>query len=127
MACKPTAQIEEGIMVESKDKSSYKQLPENAKWADWLNKDITFIAQKCEMEHQHMLKMSIDGRQPYLCLDTDVSQILAYYLAPSYIKHADNEQFRVYGTLHSMSTDSGKGGKPHTEYYLDLDALDEVK
>ncbi|MFK7948910.1 MAG: hypothetical protein AB8G11_15055 [Saprospiraceae bacterium] len=102
----------------------YEELTGRVKLENYVDKKVTFVASRCKMEYQHMLKSSIDGIPSYICLDSDaVGQVLAYYKMPSDIKNADNIRFRVFGKLGTISG-AGKGGGTHTEYYLDLDYVE---
>ena len=102
----------------------YEQLTAKSKLDNYLDKKVTFVASRCKMEYQHMLKSSPDGTQPYICLDSEAAgQVLAYYGIDADIKNADNIRFRVFGTIGKISG-AGKGGGTHTEYYLDLDYVE---
>lgn len=114
--------------VENLDKttiniSDYEKLPDDAELKNYVDKKVTFVASRCKMEYQHMLKMTIDGVPPYICLDSEAGQLLAYYKIEPNIENKENKQFRVYGTVGQMSG-AGKGGGTHTEYYLDLDYVE---
>jgi hypothetical protein len=102
----------------------YYQLPKKNNPEEWVGKKVTFVAVRCPFEHQHLLKTTLDGTPKYLCLEAEeVGQILAYYGKNTPIRAADALRFRVFGTVGKVSG-AGKGGKMHTEYYLDLDYID---
>ena len=48
----------------------YEQLPNKAKRENYVDKKVTFVASRCTIEHQHMLKTTIDGTPSYICLDS---------------------------------------------------------
>ena len=81
----------------------YEQLTRKVKLENYVDKKVTFVASRCKIEYQHMLKTTIDGTPPYICLDSEVGQLLAYYKMPSDIKNSDNIRFRVFGTLGQIS------------------------
>lgn len=112
--CSPKTAIQMG---------DYEDLPSKAKLENYVGKKVTFVAARCKMEYQHMLKLSIDGTPAYICLDAEIGQLLAYYKTKEAIKNSDNIRFRVFGTIGKI-TGAGKGGGIHTEYYLDLDYVE---
>lgn len=125
-ACSPkTAEVVVAYEMESRAKSDYHQLEKGAVLNNWLTKRVTFVAQSCAFESQHLLKVSLDGNEPYICLDSDFREMLAYHSPNLSVKVIEEGRFRVFGTLQSISTDRGKGGQPHTEYYLDLEAIEK--
>lgn len=119
MACSPKTSVQMG---------DYNELPNKAKLEEWVGKKVTFVATRCSFEYQHMLKASLDGTPPYVCIESEASgQILAYYEKEKekniQLENTENLRFRVFGTLNKISG-AGKGGGTHTEYYLDLDNVE---
>jgi hypothetical protein len=99
-----------------------------------MDEKVCFEATFSKEIYQHMMRMSppfqkekeehhyIDPASKY-----KGGQIVAYYF-PSKVKWPANKsaKFLVYGTMSSM-TGPGKGGGEHTEYYLILDKVVELK
>lgn len=76
--------------------------------------------------HQHMMKSSLNDKEEHVYIDIVDSgggQLVGYY-TPNAIKiPKDNQPHLFLGILHSM-TGAGKGGGMHTEWYVDLDAVE---
>lgn len=118
--CSPKTTVQQNATTVNKN--NYEELSDDAKLSSYVDKKVTFLASRCKMEYQHMLKLSIDGTPSYICLDAEVGQLLAYYQIEPNMENREKE-FRVYGTVGTISG-AGKGGGTHTEYYLDLDAVE---
>ena len=101
----------------------YMQLTKRNNPEELVGKKVTFVATRCSFEHQHMMKTTMEIEQ-YICIESDeVGQILAYYMPDTPVRNAENLRFRVFGTVGKISG-AGKGGKTHTEYFIDLDHVE---
>ena len=123
-ACTPAKEVLTSEVLTS----NYEAVPMNAKLSEYIGKKIYFKAKVCDFEMQHMLRFSLDESNLHFCIDQISDdgkagfQILAYTTEAKMklIGKYNDKTFTVYGTLNSTSG-AGKGGKEHTEYYLEFD------
>jgi hypothetical protein len=120
--------------INSTSMDNYYTIKEGESIFSRMDEKVCFEATISKEIYQHMIKMSppfqeekeeqqyIDPASKY-----KGGQIVAYYF-PSKVKWPANKsaKFLVYGTMSSM-TGPGKGGGEHTEYYLILDKVVELK
>lgn len=109
------------------------------KGQEWVNQKVVLEGKIAKIPHQHMMKGSLDGKEQNVYIDPlekyNYSQIVGYYrelsldmdnTAKNALNKGSESVFRFYGTINKM-TGAGKGGGTHTEYYIDLDKMEEVK
>lgn len=120
MSCQPTASIEA---------NDYKKLMDKESLSEYVGKKVQLEVKICKMEMQHMLIISLEGKQTYICLDRlsnkgeEFGQLLAYTSDENILKKDfETDKFIALGTV-QMISGAGKGGGIHKEYYLELDAV----
>ncbi|BDS09896.1 hypothetical protein [Aureispira anguillae] len=101
--------------------TQYPPLPLNESIQDYHGKKICLQGKKATVIHQHMMKGSISNEQ-HIYIDYNKGQQLVAYYNNLKIPN-DKKVHKFYGTVHKISG-AGKGGGPHTEYYLDLDKVE---
>lgn len=132
-ACKSTNVNISESNIKSSMNMNYYILKAGENLSDFVDKKICFEAKISEIPAQHMMKMSLnDGeeeRHEYLDLDSKYkgNQIVGYFY-PSKVKFPENKKatIKVYGSLKVMKG-QGKGGGTHSEYYLDLDKVENFE
>jgi hypothetical protein len=106
--------------------TKYQHLSKNKSIKGFVDKAVCIEGTESIEINQHMMKpyFSLEGEveEKHLYVDyNNGQQIVVYYKNINLPE--DQKKHKFYGTVREMSG-AGKGGKMHTEYYLDLDKVE---
>lgn len=117
VSCKQVAWVEP---------NNHQKLMDKENLSEHVGEKVQLDVKICEMEMQHLLVPSLDGKRTYICLDRwskageRFGQLLAYTSDENILKKDfGDDKLTAFGTVQVMSG-AGKGGGTHDEYYLEL-------
>lgn len=133
-SCTSTKDSSSSTSTTSAKNVDYQLLATSDNFDDFVGKSVYFNAKIAKDIMQHMMFTRIDEPDNWhqTCVDMVdkngkiAAQMYVYGETDIYkaLEGKEEKSFKVYGKFDSMHTERGKGGQPHTEYYLLVDKIE---